>query len=527
MERLSRRVSARQLGVSAVALCVVAVLAGGLAACGTKQQASPQTKPMPLKVMEFNIEYGGTLVDFGKVVEAVKASDPDVVGIEEAETNIPRLAKALGWAYYSTGMQIVSKYPILEPSESGGAYAFVEVEKGKVAAISNVHLPSDPYGPYWVRDGKTVDQVLAMEREVRLPAIQKQLEVLPPLAKKGIPVFMVGDFNSPSYLDWTSAAAGTRKYLKYAVEWPVSKAVADAGFRDSWRDVYPDPVKDPGLTWWAPRPKVPEWASNPGPKDPQDRIDYVYAAGPSKTVASEIVGEQGGPEISIPISPWPSDHRAVMSTFEVTPGTMPVLVAVNAWLVTAGDELKVTVHAPGKGGEQVAVVTSGGDPRTGAIFPGRPIGAAGTTDGTVAIPTAGIKPGGYDAVLTTADGAVLARVPFWVRAKGAKTELTTDKRVYKAGEPIAVSWENAPANRWDWIGVYKAPANPANDSYLIWQYTGGATAGTLHGMPAGTLTLDGTAQGEPWPLPAGKYQVFYLLADAYTPAAKVSFMVTK
>ena len=49
---------------------------------------------MTLKVMEFNIEYGGTTVDFAKVVEAVRATDPDVVGLEEAETNTGRLARA-------------------------------------------------------------------------------------------------------------------------------------------------------------------------------------------------------------------------------------------------------------------------------------------------------------------------------------------------------------------------------------------------------------------------------------------------
>ena len=90
------------------------------------------------------------------------------------------------------------------------------------------------------------------------------------------------------------------------------------------------------------------------------------------------------------------------------------------------------------------------------------------------------------------------------------------------------SWQNAPANRWDWLGVYKAPADPANDYYLIWQYTGGASAGTVHGMPAGTLAMDGTtAEGAPWPLPPGKYQVLYLLADAYESVAQASFTVAK
>ena len=517
--------------VAAVALTLLA--AAALTACGSGSSASspsPSTTPMRLKVMEFNVEYGGTQVSFKKVVEAVKKADPDVVGLEEAETNTPRLDRLAGYAYFSSGLQIVSRYPILEPSGAEGAYALIEVQPGRVVAISNVYLPSAPYGPNWIRDGKTAEQVVALENRVRVPAIQAQVKVLPRLAKQGIPVFVTGDFNAPSHLDYTAAAVGTRKEVKYVVDWPVSRAMADAGLRDSYRDAHHDPVADPGLTWWAARPKVAGW--NPTAKDPQDRIDFVYAAGPSKTLSSVIVGEVGDPAVSISVSPWPSDHRAVLSTFEVTPGPMPVLVAPEKLLVTQGEPLVVTFHSPGKGGEKIVVVDAGPFP-AGMGGPGPidvvPAGATGTIDGTVTIKTGDLQPGGYAVQLATpADGTVLAKAPFWVAAKGATVKLATDKRTYAPGEPIVVSWQNAPANRWDWLGVYKAPADPANDYYLVWQYTGGASAGTVHGMPAGTLAMDGeTTAGSPWPLPPGKYQVLYLLADAYESVAQASFTVAK
>jgi endonuclease/exonuclease/phosphatase family metal-dependent hydrolase len=506
------------------ALAAMLVLSVALTACGSGGSGGGGAgKPMPLKVMVFNIEYGGTLVSFKKVVEAVKKADPDVVGIEEAEANTPKLARQAGYPYYNSSMQIVSKYPILEPSGADGVYAFIEVQPGKVVALSNVHLPSDPYGPYWVRDGKTVDQVLAMEDRVRVPAIQKQVTVLPGLAGRGIPVFVTGDFNEPSHLDYTAAAVGARKQINYAIEWPVSKALAGAGFRDSYRETHPDPVKDPGLTWWAARPKVAAWAGNPTAKDPQDRIDFVYASGPSRTVASVIVGEEGDPAVSVSVSPWPSDHRAVLSTFEVTPAPMPVLVATNKWLLTQGEPLVVTYHSPAKGGEKIQVVAAGHHAEPGVQK------AAAAADGRVTFATAGLAPGAYDAALVGEDGATLASTPFWVRAKGAKVELTTAKQAYAVGEPIVVSWANAPADRWDWLGVYKASAaDPANDYYLIWQYTGGAMAGTVHGMPAGTLSMDGaTTEGKPWPLPKGRYRVYYLLADAYDAVAHADFTVTK
>ena len=514
----------RVLAVGAAALTLL--VAAALAACGSSSSSpspSPAATPMQLKVMEFNIEYGGTQVSFAKVAEAVKKADPDVVGLEEAETNTPRLAKLAGYPYFSSGMQIVSRYPILEPSGAEGAYVLIEVQPGYVVAISNVHLPSAPYGPNWIRAGRTVDQVVALENKVRMPAIQQQVEVLPKLATKGIPVFVTGDFNAPSHLDYTAAAVGTRKEVKYVVDWPVSQAMADAGLRDSYRDAHPDPVADPGLTWWAARPKVADW--NPTARDPQDRIDYVYAAGPSKTLSSEIVGEVGDPAVSISVSPWPSDHRAVLSTFTVTPGPMPVLVAPEKLLVTAGEPLVVTYHSPGKGGETVVIGNAGQSTASGAPAVSQ---AAGAADGKLSFATDSLLPGAYSVALLGGDGQELASAPFWLKAKGAKVQLKTDKPTYAPGEPIVVSWQNAPANRWDWLGVYKAPADPANDYYLIWQYTGGASAGTVHGMPAGTLAMDGkTTEGSPWPLPPGKYQVLYLLADAYESVARASFTVEK
>ena len=69
----------------------------------------------------------------------------------------------------------------------------------------------------------------------------------------------------------------------------------------------------PGLTWWARRPQVPGW--NPGPQDPEDRIDFLFAAGPAIAKTSRIVGEAGRRGVDIGIAdPWPSDHRGVVAT---------------------------------------------------------------------------------------------------------------------------------------------------------------------------------------------------------------------
>ncbi len=526
---------AGRAAVGAVLLAAL-VAAAALGACsssssgGSAAVTSAHGEPRTLKVMVFNIEYGGTQVSFKKVAEAVKKAAPDVVGLEEAETNTARLARLAGYPYYNAGLQIVSRYPIIEPSGAGGVYAFIEVQPGYVVAISNVHLPSDPYGPNWIRDGKSADEVIALENRLRLPAVRQQVRVLPKVAAQGIPVFVTGDFNSPSHLDYTQAVVGTRPEVKYALDWPVSQAMADAGFKDSYRVAHPDPVKDPGLTWWAARPKVAGW--NPTAKDPQDRIDFVYTAGPSKVVKSEIVGEEGDPAASITVTPWPSDHRAVVSTFAVVPGRMPVLVATNQLLLRQGEPLVVTFHSPGQGGETI-VITPPADTRIATPSPvlaSRPAGVTGVTNGEVTFETAQLPGTQLSVELRAGNGKVLAHAPVWVARKGAKVRLILSHPSYKVGAPIVLGWRNAPANRWDWIGVYRASAaDPSTDYYLIWQYTGGAEAGTVHGMPAGTMVLDGgsATQGSPWPLPPGEYVVYYLLADAYTAAAKASFTVTK
>ena len=495
----------------------IALLVAASAGWGSsKGNAVPKpVAPVSLKVMVFNIEDGGTQVSFAKVVQAIKKSGADVAGIEEACGHIPRLARLLGWPYFDTRLQIVSRYPLVDPPGGNGVYTFVQLAPGRVVAMENVHLPSAPYGPNWVRNGKTRAQVLALERRVRLPAIQDQLAALPGLAAADIPVFLTGDFNSPSYRDWTEATVGTRKYVRYAVKWPVSVAVEAAGFRDSFREVYPNPVKTPGLTWWAPRPHVSGW--NPGPRDPQDRIDFVYAAGAATATASRIVGEKSNPAVKVSVTPWPSDHRAVVSTFSVTPATPPVLVAVDQRLVAVGQDLKVTFHSPGATGEQVAIVPAGGDPA--AAIAEQTTGAGSPADGTLTFATAGFAPGAYETLLLDGSDAVLAHIPFWVKAPGAKPQIATDKHIYNVDEPIQVTWQDAPGNRWDWVGIYKAGADPNVAWYILWLYTNASIDGSA--------TFDKHAWGGGWPLPPGKYSLYLLRDDAYHTLATATFRVRR
>ena len=105
---------------------------------------------------------------------------------------------------------MISRFPILDPPHSKGIFTYVEPAPGRVIAVANTHLPSTPYGPYRVRAGWSKHRVLRLERRLRLRALAPLLRRLPRLVDRGIPVFLTGDFNSPSYLDWTKAVAEAR-----------------------------------------------------------------------------------------------------------------------------------------------------------------------------------------------------------------------------------------------------------------------------------------------------------------------------
>ena len=70
---------------------------------------------------------------------------------------------------------MISRYPIYAVERGGVRFGYVAVGPGRVAAIGNVHLPSQPYGPELVRDGKSAAEVLKNERATRLGEIRPYL----------------------------------------------------------------------------------------------------------------------------------------------------------------------------------------------------------------------------------------------------------------------------------------------------------------------------------------------------------------
>jgi len=79
-----------------------------------------------------------------------------------------------------------------------------------------------------------------------------------------------------------------------------------------------------------------------------------------------------------------------------------------------------------------------------------------------------LKAGAYDAVLLDANGKELARAPFWMEEPGAVPTVGVDHPNYADNEAIVASWKNAPGNRRDWLGIYKA-GDPDQMNYVAFR----------------------------------------------------------
>lgn len=297
-----------------------------------------------------------------------------------------------------------------------------------------------------------------------------------------------------------------RPQVKYVVDWPVSQLLHDAGFADSYRTIYPDPMVRPGFTWTAgyPSPYL-------NPNETFDRIDWVLFAHATPT-ASQVIGEVGGPDVEIGVSPWPSDHRSVVSTFDVIPADAPALISVEPTRVEQHQDFLIRAFEPGFGKWSGVVVPRGGDPKSDGLTG---IADVSLTDRpTVKLNAVMLKPGAYDAVLLGEDGTEQARTHFNVVADNAWPTLALDKQIYAVGDTITANWAAALGERFEWLGIYAA--NDANVyNYYGYTYTGGHVDGST--------TLDKSLFTDP--LPAGDYEVRLMRDDHYSVESVAKFSV--
>ncbi len=510
------------------ALCLAAgflAAAGLMASVGAirtpvRAVTASATPSVDLKVLTFNSggdEWGGNYhkpdspavtAPINDVLRVIRTSGADIVGLQEPFGELRLMAAQLGW-YASPRCYVLSRFPIIEPPNANGFLCYVEVSPGKVVAFADTHLPSAPAGLRAITRGVPRAQVMRMERRTRLRYIQPWLDKTAPLVAAGVPTFFTGDFNSTSWRDWTKAAVRANPRLAYPFRWPVSLAMEHLGFRDSYRQVHPDPIRFPGTTWISPyldlKPAI-------NPSHLLYRIDFIWNGGAVQTNGVQILGAPGTPDVTMPVSPWPSDHRAVLGSFTVHPVSPPPLVSVADTRVTQGADIQVT-YRRSTPSDVIELLPPGGD--AGIPLSSQP---APSVDGSVAFPTGSLAPGDYDVALVSG-GTDAGRVRVSVVAPGAKPTLTTPHPVVKQGHRIRIAWTNAYGNRNDWLGVYRTNAsNPKVDYYLAWRYIQAKVNGA---------TWIGPKSHTSWPLGAGNWTVRYCIDDGYACQGSVSFRVTR
>jgi len=284
-----------------------------------------------VRVMSFNMWNGGDAgrQPFERTVHVVRAAKADIVGLQETGGLAPkgqprpdhakRLAEALGWHYHrqesTAGMArigIISRFPITAAIGEPAIGATIALPSGRTVDVFNIHMAHAPYQPYQLlsipyADAPfltTAEEAVASAGDARRAQVNEVIQALK--ASKSSQRFITGDFNEPCCLDWTEPAMRAHRH-PCVVEWPSTKTFLDAGFRDSYRVVHPDPVTHPGFTWTT-------LTKPTDPKDHHDRIDFVLSQGPASVKTVEVVGDSRG-SADIVVEPYPSDHRCVVGTF--------------------------------------------------------------------------------------------------------------------------------------------------------------------------------------------------------------------
>lgn len=318
-----------------------------------------------LRVLQFNIWQEGTVIEggFDAVADEIIRSDADFVTLSEVRNYhgtrfCDRITEALQkrgqtyYSFYSDDSGLLSRYPITDSltvyplnDDRGSMYKLLTRVDGHEIAVYTAHLDYRNCAYYDARgyDGNDwhkldrpvadVEELLRLNRlSVRDDAVKCFLREAEKDREAGRLVLLGGDFNEPSHLDWNEATRNLRDHRGMAVPWDVSSMLEKAGYRDTYREKYPDPVTHPGFTCPADCPHVGveklAWAPD---ADERDRIDYIFYRPDSRLELTDVVlvgpkgdilrnrrvTEQTHDKIVEPQGVWPTDHKAVLATFRL------------------------------------------------------------------------------------------------------------------------------------------------------------------------------------------------------------------
>ncbi len=337
------------------ALAIAALLAGSPPATSSDDS---------LRVMAWNVLHGSNDVEQGpeKTLAVIESSAPDVILMQESydiDGDRPKLGKwlseQLGWNYHQSDSPHLCVLTPLEMETTffhhpwHGVGARLTDAKGRSFLAWSIWLDYRAYITYELRDNPDMsDAELLAAEDVRSNRLPQAKALIAHLREAGqlesdIPVIVGGDWNTPSHLDWTDDTTRVFKRRR-DLDLPVSIAMRDAGFSDAFRDVHPDPVQQPGITW------SPMFRGTDEVPQGFERIDRIYLKNPDRPTGDWTLHPVGGTvlptpwednAISIPERAFPSDHGAVVVDMQwrkagVVPARRPIELRVLAFNILTG-----------------------------------------------------------------------------------------------------------------------------------------------------------------------------------------------
>lgn len=322
-----------------------------------------------LSFLSFNIWQEGTSVPNGliKIRDVIVATDPDIVCFVEVRnyedqdwtTKIVKALNETGQSYYrgyaGGDVSFISKYPL-----SNGQIGFKNVDKGSLVSfdvnidgntivVYGAHLDYTYYAsnlPRGYNGGDPNWEIVADENGHPVPMTNvdsirdyglkstrdETIASFISVTKKEVrPIVLMGDFNEPSWLDWTIKTKDLFDHNGTVIQWPATKELDQADFIDAYRTFYPDELTHSGFTWPANAHEVKSTSWTPL-ADERERIDYIFYRGDNvELIDVAIVGPRASyvrdelnesntanEKFLAEKTAWPSDHKGVLAKLSFT-----------------------------------------------------------------------------------------------------------------------------------------------------------------------------------------------------------------
>jgi len=332
--------------------------------CGIILSCNAQ-KQLQINVLQFNVWQEGTVIEggFDAIIDIIIQTKADVIALSEVrnyngiglDETMVAVLKEKGYTFYSERSEdsgIISKFPILElvalfpvTNDHGSiTKAIIEIEGVEMAFYSGhldylncaLYLPRGYDGSTWKKLDAPVLDIIEIQRVNLASQRDEAIGVFIDDAKKelakGRLVMYGGDNNEPSHLDWTKSTKNLFDHNGVEMTWNTTFELESNGFKDVYREKYPNPVTHPGFTFPANTLGVPieklAWSPD---ADDRDRIDFIFYYPDNRLTLQDvkIVGPEGdivkNKRVHIktndvfitPLSIWPTDHKAVLASFKL------------------------------------------------------------------------------------------------------------------------------------------------------------------------------------------------------------------